>query len=127
LESILAGSTFKWTKSDDAAWSTEFKGEHVGTVTVYVSLIGDLVVSQSLIANSATLNVEQMAALLRINFTFDLVKLALEGKDGNLIALNETELRLLDGASVKRIVDSVAVIADDVGGTLTVGRSSGRR
>jgi trypsin-like peptidase len=123
LESLLESSAFKWTKSEDAGWTTEFKGDHVATVTVFVSLIDDLVVSQSLIATSANLNLEQMTALLRINFTFDLVKLALEGSDGNLVALNETELRLLDGEGLKRIVNGLAVVADDVGGALTAGRS----
>ena len=67
---------------------------------------------------NAKLSAEQTAALLRMNFVADLVKLSLAGEDSDLVALNETELRLLDGPSLKRIVSGLALCADDVAGAL---------
>jgi len=118
IATILNNSTLEWTKASDTSWSTDFKGDHLGTVTVFVSIVGDLVISQSVVATSAKLNAEQTAALLRINFVVDFVKLSLAGKESDLVALNETELRLLDGPGLKRIVSGVALCADDVAGAL---------
>ena len=118
IATILSDSALPWTKASDTSWATDFKGDHLATVTVVVSVVGDLVISQSVVATSAKLSAEQMAALLRMNFVVDLVKLSLAGKDSDLVALNETELRLLDGPGLKRIVSGVSVCADDVAGAL---------
>ena len=118
IATILSSSTLQWTKASDTSWTTEFKGDHLATVTVFVSIVRDLVISQSVVAASAKLTAEQTAALLRMNFVADLVKLSLAGKDSNLVALNETELRLLDGPGLKRIVSGVARCADDIAGAL---------
>jgi S1-C subfamily serine protease len=118
IATILSDSALPWTKATDTSWTTEFKGDHRATVTVFVSIVGDLVISQSVVATSARLSAAQTAALLRMNFVVDLVKLSLAGEDGDLVALNETELRLLDGPGLKRIVSGVAVCADDVAGAL---------
>jgi hypothetical protein len=118
IAAILSSSTLQWTKASDTSWTTEFKGAHLGTVTVLVSIVRDLVISQSVVATSAKLTAEQTAALLRINFVADLVKLSLSGTNSDLVALNETELRLLDGPGLKRIVSGVARCADDVAGAL---------
>jgi hypothetical protein len=118
IATILSDSALPWTKASDSSWTTDFKGDHLARVTVFVSIVGDLVISQSVVATSAKLSAEQTAALLRMNFAVDLVKLSLAGKDSDLVALNETELRLLDGPGLKRIVSGVAVCADDVAGAL---------
>jgi S1-C subfamily serine protease len=118
LAAILSNSTLPWTKASETSWTTEFKGDHLASVTVFVSIVGDLVISQSVVATSAKLTAEQTAALLRMNFAVDLVKLSLAGKDNDLVALNETELRLLDGPGLMRIVSGVALCADDVAGAL---------
>jgi hypothetical protein len=60
-----------------------------------------------------------------MNLVVDLVKLSLAGEDGDLVALNETELRLLDGPALKRIVSGVAFCADDVAAALD-GKSTAR-
>ena len=125
IATILSNSKLPWTKASDTSWKTEFKGDHLATVTVFVSIVGDLVISQSVVATSAKLNSEQTAVLLRMNFVVDLVKLSLAGEDGDLVALNETELRLLDGPALKRIVSGVAFCADDVAAALD-GKSTAR-
>jgi hypothetical protein len=118
IATILSDSALPWTKASDTSWTTDFKGDHLATVTVLVSVVGDLVISQSVVATSAKLSAAQTAVLLRMNFVVDLVKLSLAGEDSDLVALNETELRLLDGPGLKRIVSGVAVCADDVAGAL---------
>jgi hypothetical protein len=118
IATILSDSALPWTKASDTSWTTAFKGDHRATVTVLVSIVGDLVISQSVVATSVKLSAAQTAALLRMNFVVDLVKLSLAGEDGDLVALNETELRLLDGPGLKRIVSGVALCADDIAGAL---------
>ena len=56
---------------------------------------------------------DQMGRMLKLNFTRDLVKISFE-EDNDVVVLNETELRLLDTAALKRIVEAVAILADDV-------------
>jgi hypothetical protein len=109
---ILNNSTLQWTKASDTSWTTDFKGDRL--VTVFVSIVGDLVISQSVVATGAKLTAEQTGILLRMNFVVDFVKLSLAGTDSDLVALNETELRLLDGPGLKRIVSGLALCADDV-------------
>ena len=123
ITTILNNSTLQWTKASDTSWATDFKGDH--PVTVFVSIVGDLVISQSVVATGAKLTAEQTAALLRLNFVVDLVKLSLAGTNGDLVALNETELRLLDGPGLKRIVSGVALCAEDVAQALE-GKSTAR-
>ena len=125
IAAILSNSKLPWTKASDTSWKTEFKGDHLATVTVFVSIVGDLVISQSVVATNAKLTAAQTAALLRMNFVADLVKLSLTGKESDLVALNETELRLLDGPGLKRIVSGVAFCADDVAAALD-GKSKAR-
>ena len=84
VATILSNSTLPWTKASDTSWTTDFKGDHLATVTVFVSIVGDLVISQSVVATSAKLTAEQTAALLRMNFVVDLVKLSLAGKERTL-------------------------------------------
>jgi hypothetical protein len=123
MATILSNSTLQWTKASDTSWTTDFKGEHL--VTVFVSIVGDLVISQSVVTTGAKLTSDQTAGLLRMNFVVDLVKLSLAGTDSDLVALNETELRLLDGPGLKRIVSGVALCADDVAQALE-GKSTAR-
>lgn len=125
IATILSNSTLEWTKASDTSWSTDFKGDHLGTVTVFVSIVGDLVITETIVAASAKLNAEQTTALLRLNFVVDFVKLSLGGKESDLVAVNETELRLLDGPGLKRIASGVALCADDVAGALK-GKSTAR-
>ncbi len=117
LGAIVRDSGLELTKAGDAEWSVSYQGDHLPTVMVFVAALGDLVVTQSVIAPEAHLTPPQLNDLLRLNFDRDLVKVALQ--DGKrLVALNETELRLLDGPALKRIVLGVALCADDVAGSL---------
>jgi S1-C subfamily serine protease len=121
MAALLAASTLEWTKNGETNWSTSYKGKSLPMVTVSVSLIGDLVVCQSVAATAPKLSVEQMAALLKFNFTVNLVKVSWpENNKGEkvLLVLNETEIRLLDSAGLKRIVDTVALNTDTLAGWL---------
>ena len=56
--------------------------------------------------------------MLRINSDVDVAKVSVDG-DGNITALNETELRLLDAQGLTHIVDAVAAAADEVASLLS--------
>lgn len=112
MAAVLQDSGLQWLAGQNSTWTTSFQGTTQQVVTVYVSVVGDLAVVQAPIAAPSSLPADRIADLLTLNFSLDLVKVSLQ-KD-ELIALDEAELRLLDGAGLKRIVESVAGCADDV-------------
>jgi hypothetical protein len=114
---LLEDSGLKYEKSGDRSWTVTYKGKNRATVTVHISVYEDLAVIQSIIAEAAKPTTAQMTEMLKLNLDVDLVKASLQG-DNNLIALNETEMRLLDASGLKRIVIAVAAFADDLAGVM---------
>ncbi len=111
MSAILSASGLDWTKNDENSWTTSFKGNKRELVKVFAAIYGDLVVTQSIAIGDATPTPEQMSEMLRLNFSVDLVKWSIDNKK-SLVLLNETELRLLDGPGLKRIVEAIAARAD---------------
>jgi hypothetical protein len=124
LASLVGQSTHHFEKADDGSWSVAFKGAHAERLVVTVSTFADLVVASSLISNGYKLTTSDEAMqLLKANYASDLVKASVTA-DGSLLALNETELRLLDVEGLDRVVNAVAVLADDVVGLIVSARAS---
>ena len=115
---LLEGSGLRYEKIAEQGWSITYEGNNLDTVDVYVSIYGDLALVRSVVANDIEPATEQMAEMLRINFDVELAKVSLDG-DGDITALNETELRLLDAQGLTHIVDAVAAAADGVASLLS--------
>ena len=115
---LLEGSGLRYEKIAEQGWSITYEGNNLDTVDVYVSIYGDLALVRSVVANDIEPTTEQMAEMLRINFDVELAKVSLDG-DGDITALNETELRLLDAQGLTHIVDAVAAAADGVASLLS--------
>ena len=140
MSALLEGSGLRYEKITEQSWSITYEGnspdspgspdspdspdslDNLDTVDVHVSIHndhGDLALVRSVVAvvdnvaNDTEPTPEQMTEMLRINFDADLAKVSLDG-DGDITALNETELRLLDVQGLTRIVDAVAAAADEV-------------
>jgi hypothetical protein len=122
MAAILAASGLQLTKVGDTQWSAAFQGDRLPEVRIYISVFGDLVVSQGIVAKSSELGPDSPTALLELNFVKDLVKVSIQ-KD-EVVALNETELRLLDGPGLKRIVLAVASCIDELAGSLSSARAA---
>jgi len=112
LLKCLEKSGLKYEKVGDAVWRVVYQGENRQEVIVAIKSYEDLAVIQSVVAENARPTADQMFQLLRLNFERDLAKLSVL-KDNSVVALNETELRILDSPALKRIVQAVAVLADD--------------
>ena len=115
---LLEGSGLRYEKITEQLWSITYEGNNLDTVDVYISIYGDLALVRSVVANDTEPTTEQMTEMLRINFDVDLAKVSLDG-DGDITALNETELRLLDAQGLTHIVDAVAAAADEVASLLS--------
>jgi len=116
LAAAVRTSGLNLKQVDDSSWSITYRGDHLKTVTVDVSAVNDLVVTQSQVTADPIAH-ETLPKLLTLNFERDLVKVGIV--DGTqLVALNETEGRLLDGPALKRIVLAVALFADDMAAVL---------
>lgn len=111
LGELLDGSGLEHDRIGEAVWETTFRGDNTPVIVVVVSLYGDLVVAQSVVAEEPQLAHDQALQILRWNFDTDLAKASLTS-DGSLTVLNEAELRLLDGDGLRTIVDAVAALAD---------------
>lgn len=112
LLGILGKSGLDFQKNADGSWVMDFKGHNRPLVRVHVSAYEDLALVQSTAVESIALTAARMEALLILNFEQDLVKVSL--KSGDLVVLNETEIRTMDGRQFKRIVEAVALLADDL-------------
>ncbi len=115
---LLEGSGLRYEKVTEQSWSITYEGNNLDTVGLYVSIYGDFALVQSVVANNTEPTPEQMTEMLRINFDVDVAKVSVDG-NGNITALNETELRLLDAQGLTHIVDAVAAAADEVASLLS--------
>ena len=115
---LLEGSGLQYEKITEQSWSVTYEGNNLDTFEVYVSTHDDLALVRSVVANDTEPTTEQMTEMLKINFDVDLAKVSLDG-GGDITALNETELRLLDAQGLTHIVDAVAAAAYEVARLLT--------
>ena len=120
LAVLLKETRLDFTTSEDSS-VVKFKGTNADAVSVYVKLYGDLVLVQTQTVWSQPLSANQLKQLLSLNFKNDLAKLAIT--EDRVIALTETELRTLDATFLKRILESVAALADDAYGALSTATS----
>ncbi|MGE4183211.1 MAG: hypothetical protein AB7J34_25615 [Limisphaerales bacterium] len=96
----------------DTVWSTSFEGDHLASVDVLITLGDGVLYVMSTIEEGSQLTAAQTDALLRLNFDMNYAKVGVDD-DGDLIALNEAELRLIDAQALETIVNAVATVADD--------------
>ena len=116
LQQVIAESGLTFAKNGES-WRAEFQATHAKSVYVDVSVYGDLALIQSQTIWTRPLTAGQMLELLTENFQTDLAKIGLL-KD-TLVASTEAEIRTLDGPLLKRLVESVAALADDTFGGLS--------
>lgn len=118
LAGLLKSTGLDWTKKGESSWSTDYKGKILQTVTVTVTAIDELALVASVVDLPSTVGDAEALRLLRSSFDVSLVAMYVTDK-GKAVAANETELRLLDGPGLKRIVEQVAIGADNAAAILT--------
>jgi len=112
MVALLQASGLDYRKSGDDSWAVAYEGT-LETVDVYIRLYGDYALFQSVVELSPQMSSERASEILKMNFTYDLAKVAID-EEGDLVVLQEIELRLLDAQALERITDNVAFLADRV-------------
>jgi hypothetical protein len=123
LQTLMQTSGLRFERPDDQSFAVTLRGVNTTAIEVRVAVFEDLAVVQSVVARNARLTPDQMTAILKLSFTADLAKVTIQG-DGNVMVVHEIELRILDAPGLKRIVQSVADVTDDVVGVITTALSS---
>ena len=115
---LVAATGLDWKKNSDTSWSTDYKGKSLETVTVSVVIAEDIILVASFVPTPPNLTPQQVRSLFTASLDVTLASYYLTDK-GVLATANQTELRLLDAAGLKRIVESVALGADNASRLLT--------
>ena len=118
LKAVVESSGVSYQSIDDETWRIDYKdGTHLDAVSVVVSVYGDMALFQAVVAKQPTVTDDLAAKLLTLSWQQDLVKLGLD-PDGDLLALQELPLQIIDGETVNRVADAVAATADEAAGVL---------
>ena len=126
LQSLVGGMQLQKEKSTDTSWIVRFSGNHAKTVPVYISEYQGYALVQGIVVKNVTLTPEQMNALLKRNFSTDLVRASISD-DRSLMIVGEVELRILDVAGLERLTNEVGQLSDDVFGYLDGSPALGTR
>ena len=118
LKAVVEASGVSYQSIDDETWRIDYRdGTYLDAVTVVVFVYADMALFQATVAEQPTLTDGLAAKLLTLSWQQDLVKLGLDS-DGDLLALQELPLQIIDGETVKRVADAVAAAADEAAGVL---------
>jgi hypothetical protein len=114
LRILLDGTGYKYTKTSDDTWRITFEGENNPSMVVYLSTLEDLVLIQSYLPDSEP-TPTKMTQMLQMSFSANLAKVGVD-QDKDIYALQESEIRLLDASGLKRLIQAVVSLADDLSG-----------
>ena len=118
LKAVVEASGVSYQSIDDETWRIDYRdGTYLDAVTVVVFVYADMALFQATVAEQPTLTDGLAAKLLTLSWQQDLVKLGLD-PDGDLLALQELPLQIIDGETVNRVADAVAAAADEAAGVL---------
>ena len=116
LQRLLKECGLTAERTEDS-WVVVFKGTNASKVSVHISVYEDLAVIQSEAITSRALTPAEMTAMLEQSYQQDFVKMGLI--KNQLHASTETEIRTLDARLLRRLIESIAEIADDTFGVLS--------
>lgn len=117
LQTLMQGSGLRFERPDDQSFAVTMRGKNTTAIEIRITVYEDLAVVQSVVARSTKLTPDQMTAILKLSFSADLAKVTIQG-DNNVMVVHEVEMRVLDAQGLKRIVESVASLTDDVVGVM---------
>ena len=98
---------------DDDTWRIDYRdGTYLDAVTVFVSVFTDMALFQAIVTKEPTLTDDLAAKLLTLSWQLNLVKIGLD-PSGDLLALQEFPIQMIDGETVNLVADAVAAAADE--------------
>jgi hypothetical protein len=117
LARLLDQSGLSYTKVSETVWTAQFKGESLGEYPVIIATVpsSDLIIIGVVVVPKAGYRPapELFQSLLRFNDEADQVKVGIDS-DGDIFLRAEMNLRLIDLAEFKAIIDQVAAAANQV-------------
>ena len=118
LKAAVEASGVSYQSIDDDTWRIDYRdGTYLDAVTVYVSIFADMALFQAIVAEQPTLTHDLAVKLLALSWQQNLVKFGLDA-DGDLRALHELPIQIIDGETLDRVADAVAAAADEAAGVL---------
>ena len=112
LENALASSGSTYEPVDDATWVVRYQGgDALDEVLVHVTVYSETALFIASAVEQPELDTDVASQLLGLNYQLDLARLGLD-EDGDLQALHQIPIRLLDGNAVSQIANEVATAAD---------------
>ena len=112
LENALASSGATYEPVDDATWVVRHQGGGaLDEVLVFVTVYSETALFIASAVEQPELDTDVASQLLSLSYQLDLARLGLD-KDGDLQALHQIPIRLLDGDAVSQIANEVATAAD---------------
>ena len=118
LKAAVESSGVSYQSIDDDTWRIDYRdGTYLDAVTVVVSVFTDMALFQAIVAKQPTLTDGLAAKLLTLSWQQNLVKMGLD-PSGDLLALQEFPIQMIDGETVNLVADAVAAAADEAAGVL---------
>ena len=118
LKAAVKSSGVSYQSIDDDTWRIDYRdGTYLDAVTVFVSVFTDMALFQAIVAKQPTLTDGLAAKLLTLSWQQNLVKMGLD-PSGDLLALQEFPIQMIDGKTVNLVADAVAAAADEAAGVL---------
>ena len=118
LKAAVKSSGVSYQSIDDDTWRIDYRdGTYLDAVTVFVSVLTDMALFQAIVAKQPTLTDGLAAKLLTLSWQQNLAKMGLD-PSGDLLALQEFPIQMIDGETVNLVADAVAAAADEAAGVL---------
>lgn len=119
ITQLLRASGHEFEQKSDTVWAVSYHGKSLKQYRVVIAVENDLMVVFVTVAPKAQLpmTTDFMLTLLRLNNTFDRVKIGLD-HDGDLFVREDSSVRILDAQEFKEILDQVSATADETYGDI---------
>ena len=119
LENALASSGATYEPVTDATWVIRYQGgDALDEVLVLVTVYLETALFFASAVEQPELSTDVASQLLSLSYRLDLARLGLD-EDGDLQALHQMPIRLLDGDAVSQIADEVATAAEQAAAILS--------
>ena len=113
LKAAVKSSGVSYQSIGDDTWRIDYRdGTYLDAVTVVVSVFTDMALFQAIVAKQPTSTDGLAAKLLTLSWQQNLVKIGLD-PSGDLLALQEFPIQMIDGETVNLVADAVAAAADE--------------
>jgi len=125
MQKLLEASGLPNEKLAGNNWRVTYKRGQNDVIYLAVGEVGDFALIMCQVSKNPKVSMDELTQILKFGFGVNLAKVVLAPNDGTLWTMNETEFRLLDAISLKRIIVAVADFALHIADVLAEKRLPG--